>query len=364
MSIDVEGTTPAGGIASDRRPARLRRARSALGMLALATVAAALAAIAHGAIFISPLEILRAVPAAMGLTSQGIDPLTASVLFQIRLPRVALALAVGAGLGISGAVLQGLFRNPLADPGLIGVSSGAGLAAVATIVLGGSLPGLAGIFALPLAAFLGGMVTTVVVYNVVGERGGAATAMLLLAGIAVNAMASAGMGILTYISDDSQLRELTFWLMGSVGGATWAVAAPASFLIALAICLLLPIAGPLNVYLLGEAEARHLGIDVRRLKRTAILATALAVGAAVAVSGIIGFIGLVVPHLVRLIAGPDHRFVLPGAGLLGATLLCGADILARTLVVPAELPIGLVTSLVGGPFFLWLLLRRRADGGS
>lgn len=344
---------------ASRRASRLHRATAVLGLLALAAMLVALIAMGEGAVATAPLEVVRALAAAIGVGDGPADPLTASVLIHIRLPRVILALAVGAGLGLGGAVLQGLFRNPLADPGLIGVSSGAALAAVSVIVLGGgALHGMLGAAALPVAAFAGGVGVTLVIYRIAGLGGETTTAMLLLAGIAVNALAGAAMGVLTYISDDTQLRELTFWTMGSLGGATWRSATPALVLMAVALGLLLSIARPLNVYLLGEAEARHLGVEVRRLKRTAILATALAVGAAVAVSGIIGFVGLVVPHLVRLLTGPDHRFVLPGSALLGGGLLCGADIVARTAVIPAELPIGMVTSLIGAPFFLWLLLRR------
>jgi len=326
--------------------------------LAIGTFLATILALGTGAVSMSPGEIIRILMETLGLMAPEGDRLNASVLLQVRLPRVVLALGAGAALGVGGAVLQGLFRNPLADPTLIGVSSGAGLAAVATIVLGGAMTGALGVFALPLSAFVGGVAATLVVYRIAGEGAGN-TAMLLLAGIAVNAIAFSGVGVLTYLSDDTQLRELTFWTMGSVGGATWPVIWPAVLLIAIAGGFLLSVARPLNAYLLGEAEAAHLGIDVKRLKRVAILATALAVGAAVAVSGSIGFVGLIVPHLIRLIAGPDHRIVLPGAALLGAALLCGADILARTIVLPAELPIGLVTSLTGGPFFLWLLMRRQ-----
>jgi iron complex transport system permease protein len=262
--------------------------------------------------------------------------------------------------------MQGLFRNPLADPGLIGVSSGAALGAVATIVLAPALSISAGAwtgaFLLPLAAFAGGVIATLVVYRLATSNGQTSVATMLLAGIAINAVAGAGTGMLTFIADDDQLRDLTFWSLGSLGGATW------TSLAAIAPCVLLCVAATpflsrsLNAMLLGESEARHLGIHTETVKRLVILGAALAVGASVAVAGVIGFIGLVVPHLLRLAFGPDHRLLLPGSALFGATLLIGADLLARVIVQPAELPIGIVTALVGGPFFLWLLLRDRKRG--
>jgi iron complex transport system permease protein len=285
------------------------------------------------------------------------------VFFAIRLPRVILGMLVGAALGISGAAVQGLFRNPLAAPGLIGISSGAALAAVSVIVLGATvlegLSQLLGSMTLPLAAFLGGVATTFLIYRLANRNGRTSVTTMLLAGIAINALTGAVIGILTFMADDEQLRSITFWGLGSLGGATWRSLRVAAPLIVLAIILLPWLARPLNALLLGEAEASHLGIHVERAKRWVIIWVALAVGAAVSVTGTIGFIGLVVPHLLRLLIGPDHRYVLPGSALLGAGLLLLADLLARTIVVPAELPIGIVTALLGAPFFLWLLLKDR-----
>jgi iron complex transport system permease protein len=262
--------------------------------------------------------------------------------------------------------MQGLFRNPLADPSLIGVSSGAALAAVVTIVLGPVLMGgwadALGPFLLPAAAFAGGVGATVLVYRLGTRNGQTSVATMLLAGIAINALAGAGTGLMTFIADDDQLRDLTFWTLGSLGGATWtqlAVVGPCLLGGMVAAPLL---ARPLNALLLGEGEAFHLGIDTERTKKQVVTLAALVVGAAVAVSGVIGFIGLVVPHLLRLAVGPDHRVLIPGSALLGGALLLGADVLARTIVAPAELPIGIVTALVGAPFFLWLLLRDRNRG--
>lgn len=289
-----------------------------------------------------------------------------SVLESIRAPRVALAVLVGGSLAVSGAAMQGLFRNPLADPGIIGVSAGAALAAVTVIVLGASfsawVSSVFGSYLLPVAAFLGGFLTTLLVYRFSNVRGATVIASMLLAGIAINAIAAAGTGLLTYVADDTQLRTLTFWTMGSVGGATWnAVFAAAPFML-VPLVLIPRYARALNAISLGESEAIHLGFKLQRVKFQLIVLVAMAVGAAVSVSGIIGFVGLVTPHLLRLAVGPDHRFLLPASVLLGGVLLLLADVGARSLVAPAELPIGIITALLGGPFFLWLLARQRIAG--
>ena len=289
-----------------------------------------------------------------------------AIVLSIRLPRILLGILIGGGLAVAGAAMQGLFRNPLADPGLIGVSSGAAVAAVATIVLGATVLDFAtqalGPFALSIAAFGGGAATTLLVYRLSLVHGTVSVSTMLLAGIAINAVAGAITGVFTFVADDAQLRSLTFWSMGSLGGATWPAVAAAAPFTGLATLAVLRYARPLNALLLGEAEAGHLGCNVERLKRSVVLLVALSVGAAVAVAGIIGFVGLVVPHLLRLTLGPDHRFLLPGAALLGASLLLGADLIARTLVAPAELPIGIVTAIIGGPFFMYLLQRGRRLG--
>ncbi|TCP60927.1 iron complex transport system permease protein [Rhodovulum bhavnagarense] len=285
------------------------------------------------------------------------------VLFEIRLPRLAMGALVGASLAVSGAVMQGLFRNPLADPGLVGVSAGAGLGAITAIVLGGLLPaGLAaalGYYAVPVAAFAGGWASTLVLYAISTRRGRTSVATMLLAGIALGALAGALSGVLVYMADDAQLRDLTFWGLGSLAGATWAKLAAAAPLMILALACAPMLARGLNGLALGEAAANHIGIPVQRLKAVAILTVAGATGAAVAVSGGIGFVGIVVPHLLRLATGPDHRFLLVNAALLGAALLILADVIARVVIAPAELPIGIVTATLGGPFFLWILLRKR-----
>ena len=343
------------------------RTRLALLLLVGGLLLAFLLSAGIGAVAISPIQVLSILLERAGLASLSAhEPVQETVLLSIRLPRACLGVLVGAALAVAGAALQGLFRNPLADPGLIGVSTGAALAAALVIVLGGSLflglsAGLRDLL-LPLAAFAGGLATTLLVYRIASREGRTEVATMLLAGIALNAIAGAAIGLLIFVSDDRALRDLNFWLLGSLGGVTWdrlALAAP----LMLAPMLALPfLARPLNGLLLGEVEALHLGFDVERIKRAVVLLAALAVGASVALTGVIGFVGLVVPHLVRLTLGPDHRLLLPAALLLGAALLLLADLLARTVVLPAELPIGILTSCVGGPFFLWLLLRRRGLG--
>lgn len=285
------------------------------------------------------------------------------ILFSIRLPRLAMGLLIGAALAVSGALMQGLFRNPLADPGIVGVGAGAGLGAVLAIVLGGLLPaGIAVHFGgqlVPVAAFIGGWGATLLLYRLATRGGQTSVATMLLAGIALGALAGALTGIMVYLADDRQLRDLTFWSMGSLAGAGWGKIATALPLI-LPVLLGAPLlARGLNALALGEAQAAHLGIAVERLKRLIILGVAAATGAAVAVAGGIGFIGIVVPHLLRTATGPDHRYLLPNAALLGASLLVGADMIARTIVAPAELPIGIVTAVLGAPVFLWILMRRQ-----
>ena len=295
---------------------------------------------------------------ALALLQANLTPQEQAVLSSIRLPRVLLAVIVGAALAVSGAALQGLFRNPLADPGLIGIASGAALAVALMIVIIGPLPGILGLYGLSMAAFMGGLLTSIVIFRFAGLTGASSGTYILLAGIAINALASAGTGFLAYLSDDQELRSLTFWTMGSLGGALWPGVLICASLVIPATFVLYRNAQRLNILLLGESEARHLGVDSERLKRNIIICTAISVGAAVAVSGIIGFVGLVIPHLIRLTLGPDHRLLIPASALLGAIILIIADTVSRTLLAPAEIPVGIFTSLIGGPFFLWLLIKQ------
>lgn len=287
---------------------------------------------------------------------------TRIIVNDIRLPRMVLGILVGAGLAVSGVVMQGMFRNPLADPGLVGVSAGAGLGAVLFIVLGGGIlapiGAVLGLYAVPLAAFGGGVLTTILLYRISTRGGQTAIATMLLAGIAIGALSGALTGMLVFVANDAQLRDLTFWGLGSLAGANWTKVLAAAPLMLGGIAVSLALGRPLNALTLGEASAHHIGIDVQRLKSVAIVAVAACVGAAVAVSGGIGFVGIVVPHLLRILIGPDHRYLLPCSALLGAAFLLIADAVSRLVVAPAELPIGIVTASVGGPFFLYVLLRR------
>jgi len=325
-----------------------RQTRALFGLIVTTLVAAAVAC-ASGSFDISLWALLKGNASA----------LEQSVFNQIRVPRVLLSGLVGASLGLSGAALQGLFRNPLADPGLIGVSAGAALGAALIIVLGSqfAVGATLGAFLLPVAAISGAALVILLLYIMTRGFGYQGVTYMLLVGIAVNALASVGIGVLTYISDDAELRSLTFWSMGSFGGVTWPLLVPALLAITVVLLMMAPAARALDLLQLGEVEASRLGVDIVRLRYRVIFSAAAAVGASVSLSGMIGFVGLVVPHLVRLIGGVNHRYLLPGSALAGAGLLISADLLARTLIQPAELPVGLITSAVGSPFFLWLIFR-------
>lgn len=280
------------------------------------------------------------------------DDLTHRVLMDIRLPRVLFSSLNGAALAVAGVTMQALFRNPLAEPGLVGISSGAALGAVIAIVLAAG-----GFLTVALAAFAGSLAATWLAYTI-GRRFRGISG-LLLAGIAINAIAGSAIGLLTYMADDTQLRDLTFWTMGSLAGGNWhtlALLAPPVLLMLFYLCRQWRV---MNALLLGEREAAHLGFHIAAVRRRLIVVTALIIGPLVAVTGGIGFVGLVIPHLVRMVLGAHHRFLLPVSMLGGALVLTLADWFSRVLVSPAELPIGLVTSLVGGPFFFWMLSRSR-----
>ncbi|WP_164007658.1 FecCD family ABC transporter permease [Pyxidicoccus trucidator] len=330
--------------------------------LGLLLVGVALASLAVGAVHVPPVALLGGVLEALGLeTGRQLAPAQEAVLLSIRLPRVVLGVLVGAVLATCGAALQALFRNPLVEPGLLGTSSGAALGAVSAIVLDVALSARLGslrVLAVPCAAFVGALGATLLAQRLGRGDGRTETARILLAGVAVSAGASAGIGLLTQVATDAQLRSITFWSWGSLGGASWDVVGAAAVPLCVALVLLLREARSLNLLLLGEREAWHLGVDVERLKRRLVLAAALGVGAAVSATGIIGFVGLLVPALLRLAMGPDHRRLLGASALLGAALLVAADLLARTAAAPAELPVGALTSVLGVPVFIGLLARR------
>jgi iron complex transport system permease protein len=345
------------GIEGDRSR-RAARAIVLLAVLLVATIAYSLTSGASDASFGAVMMDLLSLsePETLGVRDR-------VVIYDIRMPRVATGILVGAGLAVSGAVLQGLFRNPLADPGLVGISAGSSLGAAAVIVLGGTILApatmLLGPFALPATAFAGGLAATALLYRIATRQGRTSVATMLLAGIALAALAMALTGLLIFMADDRQIRDITFWALGSLAGSTWSKTAAAAPMILLALAATPFLARGLNALALGEATAGHLGVSVQRLKYIAIVSVAAAVGASVAISGGIGFVGIVVPHLLRLSMGPDNRFLLPASALLGASLLLLADAVSRTIVAPAELPIGIVTALAGAPFFIWILLRRR-----
>jgi len=362
MNLAAPAVDPRAGVDERARRQPARRRVLAWGVLVLLVVVVGLLALGVGPVSLTAGQIGRALIAQTGLLASD-DQMVQAVVWQIRLPRAVFGFLIGGALGIAGASLQGLFRNPLADPGLIGISAGAATAAVAVIVLGepviAMLPDGLGLWLLPVAAFVGSLIATWVVYRISQKDGRPVVATMLLAGIAINAVAGAITGILVFLARDDQIRDLTFWSLGSLAAASWEKVG-----ILLPFVLVLLLAAPrfsraLNALLLGEAEAGHLGFDTDRLKRWLIVVVTLAVGGGVAFAGTIGFVGLVVPHLIRLSVGPDHRFLLPASALLGAAVLTGADTVARTIASPAELPIGVVMALVGGPFFLWLLMRSR-----
>lgn len=348
--------------AGDRRVIAVRVLAGAGVLL----VFAALLSLSVGPTGITLTSLPRVLSALLGAEGDASTAREGLVLLDIRLPRTLLAMFVGAGLGVAGAMMQGLFRNPLADPGIIGVSSGAALFAVATIALGnGMLAPLLeplGFYALPVAAFAGSLIATGILVLVAGRHGQIMTGTLLLAGIAIAALASSLTGLIAFASDDRELRDLTLWTLGSLGGASWPKVIAVVPFAAIVVLIAPRLVRALNGLLLGDAEAFHLGINVERTKRVVVVAAAAAVGAAVAVSGIIAFAGIIVPHIVRILAGPDHRVVLPGSALLGAALMLIADVIARMIVRPAELPVGIVMAAVGAPVFLHLVLRRGSGG--
>ncbi|WP_232522302.1 FecCD family ABC transporter permease [Marinimicrobium alkaliphilum] len=341
------------GVARQRR----RYMRHCALALTLALGASFVGALLFGSVRLPPGDVLRAL---VGIELPGYR---GEIIAAIRLPRALLAACVGAILAICGAFLQGLFRNPLADPSLIGVTAGASVGASVMIVLGASvgtaLGGLGGISLVSLGAFVGGLITVWLVYRVATGVNGTSVATMLLMGIAVSALSASATGLLEYFADNEMLRRMSLWRMGGLDGASYPRVWLAGCLLVVLLLAVPALGRALNTLLLGESQARHLGIDVERLKTRLIVLVAAGVGTAVALSGSIAFVGLVVPHMIRLWVGPDHRRLLPLSALGGAVLLLLADTFARTALAPAELPVGLVTALLGAPFFIHLLRRRR-----
>ncbi|MCX5364088.1 iron ABC transporter permease [Streptomyces sp. NBC_00124] len=327
-----------------------------VGLLVLVPVAAGV-----GAYPIPVGDVLGSVQHKVGLGGGELDRVAESVLWNVRFPRIVLALLVGASLGCAGALMQGVFGNPLAEPGVIGVSSGAAVGAVAAIAFG---IGFLGTWTVSAFAFVAGLGTVLLVYAMSRSGGRTEVVTLILTGIAVNAFAGAVIGLFLFFADTAAVNQITFWQLGSLAQATWpkVLAVLPCAVLGLAVAPLY--ARRLDLLSLGERPARHLGVDVERLRIVLVLVIALLTAAAVSVSGIISFVGLVVPHLLRMVAGAGHRFLVPGSALTGALVLLAADLAARTVAAPAELPLGVLTALLGSPFFFWLLRRtRRKQGG-
>jgi iron complex transport system permease protein len=329
-----------------------------IGILLILLPVVALFSLTVGTVSISWLEVLDAIFG--NVSSAQID----TILFDIRLPRILLAIFVGAVLASTGAVMQGLFRNPLADPSLIGVSSGASVgASIMIVTAGGAIQGgaLVGLSLVSIGAFVGGFLATLLVYRLATSGMGTSVTTMLLAGIAIGALAGALNSLLSYFSDNDMLRQISLWQMGNLSGASWLKVSIMGVVAVLLMSLFPRDSKALNALLLGESEARHLGINVQWVKRRLITLTALGVGVSVAVAGLVGFVGLIMPHIIRLMIGPDHRWLIPASGLAGAVLLVIADSLARVVVIPAELPTGILTAILGAPFFVILLLQQRKD---
>jgi len=357
----------AGAAAPTRERPSTRPARGTvlLVCLAVALVAAALVSAVSGQTPVTPAEVLGSVLHRLGLD---VGPLPAhpqgdNTLWVARFPRITLGILVGAALGCAGALMQGVFSNPLAEPGVIGISSGAAVGACTVIVLPAAGGVLSGSLAVAAAAFVGGLVTTLVVYALARANGRTEVVTLVLTGVAINAFTSGVLAFLVFIASPSAREQIVFWQLGSLNGATWRSVSIVAPMVVAGLVAAMLLRRRLDLLSLGERAARHLGVDVERLRQVVILVVALLTSAGVAFTGIIAFVGLVVPHVVRMVAGPGHRFLIPGSALGGALVLVVADLVARTAITHAELPLGMLTSLVGGPFFFWLLRRTRTSQG-
>ncbi len=315
-----------------------------------------------GQLAISPAEVVGSVLRALGIQNSWAptDPIVESTLWIVRFPRIVMALAVGAALAVAGAVMQAIFGNPLAEPGVVGVSSGAALGAAIAIVLGATVVGSG---SLAIFAFAGGLGATLLVYFVSRANGRTEVVTLLLTGIAVNAFAGAGLAFLLFIADSGGREQIIFWQLGSLNGSRWSEVLIVATVAPVATAAAIALGRQYDLLALGERNARHLGVNVEYLRVGSILLVALLTGVAVAFVGIIAFVGLVVPHIIRMAIGPKHRPLIVATAIGGGVLLVYADLIARTIVQGADLPIGLLTSLIGGPFFFYLLFRQRRRSG-
>lgn len=345
-------------------PIMASRNTAVIGGIGILLLVAVVCSLTIGAVSIPAKDVAVILFKKLGLfSSVEVNSTHEVVLNAIRFPRIVMTLLIGATLGVSGAALQGLFRNPLVEPGLIGVSGGSAAAVVVVVVFGSgmALPSSGWVYhaLVPLFAFAGGITTTFLVLKLSHQAGKTNIAMLVLIGVAMQALTGAVIGLAIFYADENQLRTYTFWTLGDLGGATWEKLFITAPLMVASVVVQLLQSRSLNAMALGEAEAFHVGVDIERTKRTIVFFSALGVGVGVSMAGVIGFIGLVVPHLVRVLFEPDHKLVLPASVLGGALLLVVADVIARTVVSPAELPIGVVTALIGAPFFIALLLNAK-----
>lgn len=346
---------------------RAARGRQVILVAAIALLGALVISAGIGSVRIAPGDVVGILWS--GLTGGGVEhppwPEThVQILWQIRLPRVVMAALVGMALGVAGGAYQGLFRNPLADPYILGVSAGAALGAAVALAFTekflrlDSLPPALRLGPVPILAFVFGLGTVALVFRLAASGGRVAVVGVLLAGVALGSLAMAMVSVIMFVTKPQAREAIVFWMMGGLGSATWSKIAWLLPFLVTGLGTLLYLGRPLNAMLMGEEPAHHLGVEVEKLKRAVLVSGALLTAAAVAFCGAIGFVGLVVPHLVRLLVGPDHRYLLPAAGLLGSLILVAADTLARTVMGPTEIPVGLVMALLGGPFFLWLLRQR------
>ena len=330
--------------------------------LAVALVVAVLLSAVVGQLPVTPAEVVGSVLRAVGIQNAWApsDDIVEATLWVVRFPRIVMGLAVGAALAVAGAVMQAIFGNPLAEPGVVGVSSGAALGASAAIVFGITALGS---WSIALFAFAGGLLATLLVYFVSRANGRTEVVTLLLTGIAINAFAGAGLAFLLFVGNTASREQVVFWQLGSLNGSLWNETAVVGIVTVLGLGVALFLARRYDLLALGERNARHLGINVEALRIGSIVLVALLTGVAVAFCGIIAFVGLVIPHLIRMIIGPAHRYLILASAVGGGALLTFADLLARTVVAGADLPIGMLTSLIGGPFFFFLLYRQRKRSG-
>lgn len=338
-------------------------------LLAVLLLGAVIASASIGAMSFTPREMLKYLGQAFGWIPQtDADALPRNVFLVLRLPRVFMAGLVGAVLGVAGALMQGLFRNPIVEPGLAGTSAGAALGASILFVFGGhsalTLLSPLGAFGVPVLAFIGAFIATMLVYRLSTSFGKVSVFTLLLAGIAVNAVCGAGTGFLSYIARDPQARDITFWNLGTFTTADWHGTELVGVAFTVCFAWVLRHGKSLNALMLGEDEAAYLGIDPARLILVLIVVNTIMVAVATAMVGVIAFIGLVIPHMLRMLKSSDYRFLLPASALLGALLMEVIDIVARVLIPPAELPIGIITAVIGAPVFLWILLRQQKSGAA